>query len=57
MSARGDADVDAGEDEIEETIEVVDTDTGKSLGKRKPRGPAAGTHQSKWKKIGRRMPY
>jgi hypothetical protein len=27
-----DADVDAGEDEIEETIEVMDADTGKSLG-------------------------
>jgi hypothetical protein len=35
----GAADVDAGEDEIEETIEVVDTNTGKSIGKRKPWGP------------------
>jgi hypothetical protein len=35
----GAADVDAGEDEIEDTIEVVDADTGKSIGKRKPWGP------------------
>jgi hypothetical protein len=34
----GSADVDAGEDAIEETIEVVDIDIGKSIGKRKPRG-------------------
>jgi hypothetical protein len=34
-----------------ETIDVVDADTGKSLGKRKPRGPAAGTHHSKWKSL------
>jgi hypothetical protein len=47
----GDADVDTGEHEIEETIEVMDADTGKSLGKRKPRGPAAGTHHSKWKNL------
>jgi hypothetical protein len=47
----GVADVDVGEDEIEETIEVMDTDTGKSLGKSKPRGPAAGTHHSKWKSL------
>jgi hypothetical protein len=44
-------DVDAGEDEIEETIEVVDTDTGKSLGKRKPWGPVVGTYHSKWKSL------
>jgi hypothetical protein len=47
----GDADVDDGEDEIEETIEVVDADTGKSLGKRKPWGPVAGTHHFKWKNL------
>jgi hypothetical protein len=47
----GDAGVEADEDEIEETIEVVDADTGKSLGKRKPWGPAANTHHSKWKSL------
>jgi hypothetical protein len=47
----GAADVDAGEDEIEEIIEVVDADTGKSIGKRKPRRPAVGTHHSKWKSL------
>jgi hypothetical protein len=41
----------AGEEEIEEIIEVIDTDTGKSIGKRKPRGPAMGTHHSKWKSL------
>jgi hypothetical protein len=38
----------AGEEETEEIIEVVDADTGKSIGKRKPWGPAVGTHHSKW---------
>jgi hypothetical protein len=47
----GAVDVDAGEDEIEETIEVMETDTGKSLGKRKPWGPAVGTYHSKWKSL------
>jgi hypothetical protein len=47
----GAADVDAGEDEIEEIIEVVAADTGKSIGKRKPRRPAVGTHHSKWKSL------
>jgi hypothetical protein len=39
--------VDAGEDEIEETIDVMDANTGKSLGKRKPRGPADEGQQRK----------
>jgi hypothetical protein len=39
----GGADVEADEDEIEETIEVVDADTGKTLYKRKPRRPVGGT--------------
>jgi hypothetical protein len=47
----GAANDDVGEDEIEETIEVIDTDTNKSLGKRKPRGPAVGIHHSKWKSL------
>jgi hypothetical protein len=38
-------------DEIEETIEVVDTDTGKTVGKRKPRVGTADTHHSKWKAL------
>jgi hypothetical protein len=44
-------DTQADGDEIEETIEVVDTDTGKTLGKRKPRVGTAGTHHSKWKSL------
>jgi hypothetical protein len=47
----GGEDVQANDDEIEETIEVIDTDTGKTLGKRKPRGYAARTHHSKWKSL------
>jgi hypothetical protein len=47
----GDAGVEANEDEIEETIEVVDANTGKSLGKRKPWGLATNTHHSKWKSL------
>jgi hypothetical protein len=43
----GAANDDAGENEIEKTIEVVDTDTDKSLGKWKPRGSAVGIHHSK----------
>jgi hypothetical protein len=46
-TSAGGADVQADEDEIEETIEVVDADTGK----RKLRGPAADTHHSKWKSL------
>jgi hypothetical protein len=38
-------------DEVEETIEVVDADTGKTLGKRRPRVGTAGTHHSKWKNL------
>jgi hypothetical protein len=44
-------DFQANDDEIEETIEVVGTDTGKTLSKRKPRGSTAGTHHSKWKSL------
>jgi hypothetical protein len=45
----GGEDVQVDEDEIEETIAVVYTDTGKTLGKRKPRGSVVGTYHSKWK--------
>jgi hypothetical protein len=48
-TSTGAADDDACEDEIEETIVVVDANTGKSISKRKPWGPAVGTHHSKWK--------
>jgi hypothetical protein len=44
-------DDDIGEDEIEETIEVADANTGKSIVKSKPRGPTVGTHHSKWKSL------
>jgi hypothetical protein len=44
-------DAQADDDEIEETIGVVDTNTGKTLGKRKPRVGTAGTHHSKWKSL------
>jgi hypothetical protein len=47
----GVADDDAGEDEIEDTIEVMDTDVGKSIGKRKSRGPVVGNHHSKRKSL------
>jgi hypothetical protein len=47
----GREDVQAAANKIEETIEVVDTDTGKTLAKRKPRGSAADTHHSKWKSL------
>jgi hypothetical protein len=48
----GATDDDAGEDEIEETIEVMDADIGKSIGKRKPWGQAVGTHHSKLNFLG-----
>jgi hypothetical protein len=35
VAGMGGEDVQSDDDEIEETIEVVDTDTGKTLGKRK----------------------
>jgi hypothetical protein len=38
-------------DEMEETIEVVDADTCKTVGKRKPRAGSADTHHSKWKNL------
>jgi hypothetical protein len=38
-------------DEMEETIEVVDADTDKTIGKRKPREGSASTHHSKWKSL------
>jgi hypothetical protein len=47
----GGEDAQADNNEIEETIEVVDTDTGKTLGKRKPWVGAADTHHSKWKSL------
>jgi hypothetical protein len=40
-------DAQANGNEIEETIEVVDTDTSKTLSKRKPRVGTTGTHHSK----------
>jgi hypothetical protein len=43
----GGEDVQADDDEIKETIEVVDADTDKTLGKRKLRGSVVGTHHSK----------
>jgi hypothetical protein len=45
----GSAEVGADEEEIEEIIEVIDADIGRSIGKRKPLRPAVGTHHSKWK--------
>jgi hypothetical protein len=44
-------DAQANGDEIVETIEVVDADTGKTLGKRKPRVGMVGTHHSEWKSL------
>jgi hypothetical protein len=35
-------------DEMEETIEVVDAVTSKTVGKRKPQAGSADTHHSKW---------
>jgi hypothetical protein len=51
VPGKGVEDAQADDDEIEETIEVVDADTGKTPGKRKPRVGTAGTHHSKWKSL------
>jgi hypothetical protein len=49
VPGEGFQDAQAEGDEIEETIEVVDT--GKTVGKRKPRVGTAGTHHSNWKSL------
>jgi hypothetical protein len=53
MIGGGHTDAGAGEvgTDEEEIIEVVDADTGKSIVKRKPRGPAVDIHHSKWKSL------
>jgi hypothetical protein len=51
VPSKGFQDAQAEGDEIEETIEVVDADIGKTVGKRKLRVGMAGTHHSKWKSL------
>jgi hypothetical protein len=47
VPGEGSQDGQAEGDEMQETIEVVVADTGKTIGKRKPRVGSAGTHHSK----------